>query len=166
MKSSFEIERKFLIEYPDMANLEQMGAVRLDMVQTYLKSEEGTTSRVRMIKAQDKVCYVYTCKKRISMIKCIEEEKDISKDEYERLLQEADKSLRPIEKVRYKLPFGEHVYEIDIYPFWKNKAVMEVEIDSEEEEFQIPPTVKIIKEVTQDVRYKNFSLASGNIPED
>ncbi len=166
MKSSFEIERKFLIEYPDMANFEQMGAVRLDMVQTYLKSEEGTTSRVRMIKSQDKVCYVYTYKKRISMIKCIEEEKDISKDEYERLLQEADKSLRPIEKVRYKLPFGEHVYEIDIYPFWKNKAVMEVEIDSEEEEFQIPPMVKIIKEVTQDVRYKNFSLASGNVPED
>ena len=60
---------------------------------------------------------------------------------------------------------GNHFFEIDIYPFWRDKAVMEIELSSEDEDFEIPHEIKVIKEVTGDKRYKNASLAI-EIPRD
>ena len=43
-----EIERKFLIEYPDPAWLEQQpGSHRVEIVQTYLLSDGSSTRRLR-----------------------------------------------------------------------------------------------------------------------
>jgi len=52
--------------------------------------------------------------------------------------------------------------EIDIYPFWNDKAILEIESCSEDEPVNIPKEIKIIKEVTADEKYKNKSLAEGN----
>lgn len=164
--ANFEIERKFLIEMPELDALKVQGAAELKMVQTYLQCPKGTTARVRKVEADGIVKYIYTSKQRITAITCIEDEKDVTQEEYLKLLEKEDKNRKPIIKTRYKLPFENHVLEIDIYPFWQDKAVMEVELEGEDEKFNIPPSIKIIKEVTDDVRYKNFALASGNIPED
>ena len=43
----YEIERKFLIEYPSASVLGQCR--RLDIMQTYLVSDDGTETRVRQI---------------------------------------------------------------------------------------------------------------------
>jgi len=163
--ADFEIERKFLIEMPDLDYLTESGAAELKMVQTYLECPKGTTARVRRVEAGDKVKYIYTAKQRISAITCIEDEKEVTEQEYNKLLEREDKNRKPIIKTRYKLPFDNHIFEIDVYPFWQDKAVMEVELEGEDEKFNIPPVIKVIKEVTDDVRYKNFALASGNIPE-
>jgi CYTH domain-containing protein len=50
-------------------------------------------------------------------------------------------------------------FEIDIFPFWKDKAIMEVELKNENEEISLPNFIKIIKEVSEDENYKNHSLA-------
>jgi CYTH domain-containing protein len=62
-------------------------------------------------------------------------------------------------KKRYLLPFGGLIFEIDIYPFWHDRAIMEVELPKEDTPFEIPPGIEIIREVTGDSRYKNKSLA-------
>ena len=49
--------------------------------------------------------------------------------------------------------------EIDVFPFWKDKAYLEIELISEDEKVEIPPFIEIIKEVTQDKRYTNKSIA-------
>ena len=36
---------------------------------------------------------------------------------------------------------------------------MEIELSSEDEEIKVPSFIKIIKEVTEDERYKNHSMA-------
>ena len=64
-----------------------------------------------------------------------------------------------MEKTRWCIPFGSHVQEIDLYPFWSDQAVLEVELQSEEEEFLLPPEIRVIREVTGDPRYLNSSLA-------
>ena len=43
-----------------------------------------------------------------------------------------------IHKVRYCLPEGGLVFEIDVYPFWRRLAVMEVELQREEQSFTVP----------------------------
>ena len=53
-------------------------------------------------------------------------------------------------------------YEIDIFPFMKDNAIMEIELNSESEKIEFPKCIKVIKEVTDDFKYKNHSLAKIN----
>ena len=156
----YEIERKFLIDYPDTAALAALEGCRVKRVeQTYLTAPEGETRRVRKVREGERVRYVFTLKKRISMIRAIEEERELTADEYAVLLTEADPALRPIHKTRYAIPHGGKVAEIDVYDFWQDRATLEVELESESEAWQLPPYVRVLREVTEDARYKNVNLA-------
>ena len=46
-----------------------------------------------------------------------------------------------------------------VYPFWNDKAILEIELSDPEEEIRFPSMLKIIREVTDDDSYKNASLA-------
>ena len=72
---------------------------------------------------------------------------------------EADNTLHPIHKTRYCLSENNQYFEIDIYPEWDKQAIMEIEISNENEKIQIPSFIKVIKEVTEDEKYKNYNLA-------
>jgi len=163
-KSGYEIERKFLIAIPSEAVLQDKAERRLEFVQTYLLGAEGESVRIRKITENGIVTYIKTVKKRISAIKRMETEAEISEAEYTKLLKEADPDRCPIEKVRYCIPHGKHMLEIDIFPFWTDKAFLEVELSYEEENFVIPSFFTVLREVTEDSRYTNASLAR-EIPE-
>ncbi len=161
-----EIEKKFLIEFPGEALLKSIPEdSRSRIVQTYLLSEEGTTLRVRKREYPDTVKYTRTEKKFISGFSSYEDEREISKEEYLDELKMADPGRSPVEKERLLLKSGGHLFEIDIYPFWSDKAIMEVELGSEDEEFSIPDEIKVIKDVTFDKRYKNAAIARA-VPEE
>ena len=49
--------------------------------------------------------------------------------------------------------------EIDIFPFSKDKAILEIELNEEQQAFQLPNFIEVIKEVTDDDKYKNVNLA-------
>ena len=55
---AFEIERKFLIEYPDMKILEKYP--KSEIAQTYLKTDDGFTSRVRARTSDGVTKYIFT----------------------------------------------------------------------------------------------------------
>ena len=152
-----EIERKFLIPYPNIAELKALpGCAALEIVQTYLC---GGAARVRKSASENGCTYTHTEKRKISELTRIEIEREISEQEYIEHLKAADPAFRPIEKTRLRIPYGGHIFEIDIFPFWQDKAVAEVELKSEEEEIAFPNWLNIIDEVTFDPAYKNVSLA-------
>ena len=155
-----EIERKFLIEYPDTEALDQMPDVRkVKIIQTYLPIEDNLIRRVRESTVGDKVDYWYTEKRRISDVVHIEREKEISQEQYVELLNEAAQDAQPIRKTRYYLNANNLCFEIDIYPEWTDKALVEVELKDENDLVKFPDIIKNIREVTRDPRYKNESLA-------
>ena len=88
----------------------------------------------------------------------------VSEEEYNELLKRADPKCRTIEKVRFCIPHGDLVCEIDVFPFWTDKAFLEIEMPSEDTEVSLPTYVKLIREVTDDNRYTNHALAI-NLPE-
>ena len=51
--------------------------------------------------------------------------------------------------------------ELDVYPFWKDKAVLEIELESEEDEYFIPEEITVIEDVSNDSKYKNAQLAAA-----
>ena len=156
----YEIERKFLIEYPNLEALEKLpNCSKVEIIQTYLKTNEGNEIRIRQRGTNGYFTYTKTIKKRISDIKRYESEVRISKDEYLRLLLEADTSKHQIRKTRYCLMYKNQYFEIDIYPFWKDKAIMELELREENQKIEFPKNINIIKEVTGDESYLNVNLA-------
>lgn len=155
-----EIERKFLIRYPDLNWLQHCPEARCtEIVQTYLLSRPGESRRVRSWTENGSTVYIRTFKQSLTDRTRIEREEQISPEEYDILLQKADPERRPIEKKRWCIPYGSHTLEIDLYPFWSDQAVLEVELKSEDEEFLLPPELEVIREVTGDPRYLNSSLA-------
>lgn len=157
----FEIERKFLIEYPDISALEaDPNCRKIDIMQTYLASEDGSEKRVRQRGHDGNYVYYLTEKKKLSGLKRIEIEERLSREKYLELLMSADPAKRPIRKTRYCLTYDSQYFEIDVYPFWDDKAIMEIELCDENAEIRFPENIRIIKEVTDDDEYKNSSLAS------
>ena len=155
-----EIERKFLIVMPYLEKISTVtGARKKEITQTYLLAEDGVTARVRKIKENGRMTYVKTEKSRISALSHYENEFEITKEQYETELVLKDKNKSTIEKTRYCIPHKSHILEIDIYPFWSDRAILEIELTDENEIFDIPSYISVIKEVSDDKRYKNTNLA-------
>lgn len=156
----FEIERKFLIEYPDLAWLEaQPNCQRVEIIQTYLHAPDGSETRVRQRGCNGHYVYFKTTKRKVSETKRVEVERRLSKDEYLRLLMDSDTERRQIRKDRYCLLYENQYFEIDVYPFWQDKAIVELEFSEETGEIRFPEQIKVIREVTEDASYKNAALA-------
>ena len=156
-KANYETERRFLIKIPEAAYLENASLSRI--VQTYLLNEQGATERVRSRSTGGKSVYTHTLKRRISAITRLEDEREIDLQEYEALLKRADPARRSIEKRRYCLEYGAHVLEIDVFPFWEDRAILEIELSSEAEEFSLPDFISVYREISTDKRYTNAALA-------
>ncbi len=155
-----EIERKFLIEYPDIAWLEaQENCKRIEIIQTYLRADEGEEVRVRQRGVNGHYLYFKTIKKKISDIRRVEIECRLTQEQYLALLMEADTTKRQIRKTRYCLTYRGQYFEIDVYPFWNDRAIAEIELSDESTAIEFPPQLRVIKEVTDDEAYKNASLA-------
>ena len=87
-------------------------------------------------------------------------ERRLSQQEYLRLLMDADTTRRQIRKTRYCLTYENQYFEIDLYPFWNDKATAEIELSDEQAPIAFPEQIRVIREVTDDDAYKNAALAS------
>ena len=161
-----EIERKYLIARPDTALLAEKSVKRLDIEQVYLRAgASGTGRRIRRTRSGAEERFFYTEKTRVTAVTRIEREREISAAEYEALLSERDGALRTIEKTRYLVPFEGHTLEIDVFPFWDDRAFCECELQSEDEPIPLPDWLHVYREVTDDPRYTNRALARS-VPDD
>lgn len=163
-----EIELKYLIRYPDIKTLlAQEGVEQWEVVQIYLTtSGPGETRRIRQIVSNGEIRYYKTIKKHLSDMSNEEEEGEIDQLEFIRLTQEAEPRCKPVGKTRYRIPYMGHLLEFDIYPFWKDRAILEIELERENEGAAIPEYARIIRDVSADPAYKNRSLAEYVVNEE
>ncbi len=155
-----ETERRFLIRYPDTERLASLPECRaVGISQTYLTCADGVR-RVRRRGEGEDVLYFLTCKRGHGVSRT-EEETRISRGEYEALLTEADPKIGTIEKTRYCLAYKNKYFEVDVYPFWNDRAIVEIELLDENEKFELPPDFDYVREITGDKSYGNAALAAG-----
>ena len=94
--NGFEIERKYLIRYPNLTILGR-NAEATDIVQTYLLCPEpGSSERVRKRGADGEYVYTHTMKTRVSNMRRVEIENEISEREYNEYLRFADLLPAPL----------------------------------------------------------------------
>ena len=152
-------KRKFLVEMPDVAALcETYGAMALDMMQTYLlPTKPNVERRIRQQRNGADYLYFYTEKHLMPDGAKWDTEKPISEKEYIRFLMEGDSSLHSVYKTKYRFLYADCRYELDVYPFSTDRAVLfqyTGQVDR-----PLPPEIVVLKEVTGDLAYKNKNLA-------
>ena len=73
--------------------------------------------------------------------------------------------MHQIRKTRYCLAENNKYFEIDVYPFANNTAICEIELLDKNEEFTLPKYIDVIKEVTCNKAFSNYSFAKS-IPQE
>lgn len=164
MKSGLEIERKFLVEMPDLKKLDVIKLI--DITQTYLSDGQNNSQRrIRKIACEDNVYMTYTEKNFISPVVREENERSINCNEYNMLLKDA-KDTEPVIKKRIVFLYENQKFELDIYPFSEKYAILELELENPEQKIYFPEYINVLKEVTGNKLYSNIRLAeSGAFPE-
>ena len=157
-----EIERKYLVLIPDNETLASLPKYsKTSIVQTYLSSDNKTTSR-RVRKRGSKQLgykYYYTEKISVAFGEKIEMEIEVDENEYERLLKEAKPNCKPIIKDRYCFYHNGQLFELDIYTMSDKYATLEIELDDINKPVELPDYIDVVKDVTGDKRYSNASLS-------
>lgn len=143
-----EIERKFLLA-SDAWRANAGPGVR--MTQGYLSRQPGRTVRVRVAGEQAWL----TIKGAAEGISRAEFEYPVPPQDAAGLLALCE--LGVIDKTRYEVPFGDHVWEVDVF-HGENEGlvVAEVELGDAHEQPDLPPWVGL--EVSEDRRYANSAL--------
>lgn len=165
----FEVERKFLVRRPDERDLERLpGARRVEILQTYLKSDDGAEVRVRQAGSDGDYAYTKTTKRPApagapagTALARIELEERLTREQYLRLLMDADPEYQPVRKTRWCYMYEGRYLEIDLFPMWDDVAIVEVELVDGSEEVELPGFLRPIREVTGDPAYTNRAIAKG-----
>jgi len=171
MGKKLEIERKFVIKLPkSWSDLGKLFDHLLDVnriTQCYLEPDkDGVSPRVRKtikgLVGDTETVYHYNKKHQTSEPSVNkEEEKEITKEEYNKSIKKCHPDKKSVEKIRFLFKYKDHIFELDIF---KNDleglALLEVELDDKDQKIKLPPFLQVTKEVTKDDRYSNFNLAS------
>ncbi|NMN38027.1 CYTH domain-containing protein [Pedobacter sp. SG918] len=133
------------MEYPEQTR-------RKTLRQGYLLSDKDKTVRVRATETKG----FLTIKGQTIGATRMEYEYEIPVGEATELLDHF--SLTELSKTRYEITFNGKVWEIDVF-LGDNKGliVAEIELDSEDEIFELPDWIS--REVTEEEKYYNSNLA-------
>jgi adenylate cyclase len=145
-----EIERKFLVDHDKWHQVDKPKGMVIR--QGYMLKDDIKTIRIRV---RDDQGYI-TIKGKTHGISRSEYEYAIPLKDGNELL--ATFCAAVIDKIRYNITFAGNLWEVDVFE-GDNKGliVAEIELDSENEVFDLPDW--IAKEVTDDARYFNSNLS-------
>ncbi|ESQ75767.1 CYTH domain-containing protein [Asticcacaulis sp. AC402] len=147
-----EIERKFLVT----GDFRPFAVSQHQIVQFYLSTRPDCTVRIRL-----------TDDKAFITIKGRSSEDGLERAEWEYAIPVADAEdmlrlpgIQSLAKVRYRVPVGNHVWEVDVFEGTNASLIMaEIELASRDEAFERPDWIG--PEVTGDARYYNSQLLTA-----
>ncbi len=151
-------ERKYIVEVtgqlPD-------DCIESDITQTYLKSDDGSEVRLRKRGWQGKYVYVHTSKKKSSDTEEVVTERQINLSLYEMMLGLADPTRHPVHKHRQSFIWKGQYFEVDTYlDRLDGLVILETKGIVEGEPVKLPPSLRIIEDITGRKEYYNYNLAT------
>jgi CYTH domain-containing protein len=157
--TSREVERKFLVR-PGPLPFDPAACPAETIEQGYLAQDpEGNEVRVRRKGSR---CFI-TVKSRGGLVRQ-EVELELTEGQFRSLWPLA--SGRSLAKTRYRVPGFGVTLEVDVYSgALEGLVTAEVEFATEEESRTFAPPSWLDREVTEDRRYRNESLATHGLPE-
>lgn len=159
-KTPFYRGRRFLVKMPSQEFLASIPKnKRIEVVQTYLT----VTNNVSEIRLRERGVggaryYYQTMKRKNEKGESIEIEKRLSVEEYQELLWCEDTSRPKVRKTRYVIETQSCFFDLDVYPYWEDKAILEVSLGPQSGPISaFPKEIEIIQEITDDKDFDNES---------
>ena len=151
-------ERKYIVSVcgDDITN-----AVASEIVQTYLVADPDCEVRLRRRTwTGGKAVNVHTTKKHLPGNEEIETERQISDALYESLMAQADPYRHTIHKLRKSFIYEGQYFELDQYlDRLQGLVILETKGITQGEEVKLPPSIKIVEDITGKKEYYNYNLS-------
>ncbi len=161
MNFALEIERVWLLRGMPLL---PTGHENLQIVQGYLLGDRGESAgRIRRtVRADESEQFHHNCKKGSGLVR-EESESEIDSDAFARLWSQT--AGRRVRKCRHRVPSAGLIWEIDEFSDFP-LVLAEVELPGIDHAPVIPSwlTPCIVREVTEDPRYRNYNLATMGPP--
>lgn len=161
-----EIERKFLLKAIPTNKPDEV----INIDQYYWKNSKGIWERVRKYESIKEKRFIHTIKKSVAKGVNIEDEKDITSEEFEKFLSKcfkegAQSKFISKDRLIYKIS-DEIKWEVDVFDSGYKLIIAEVEIPKKNYKLEIPEFIKdvLLMEVTNLKQFSNRNL-SINIKE-
>lgn len=167
VESNLEIERKFLVDEADLsaaenAKLYSIESVYLDvdkMAEIDPDFQGSDLREIRVTKEVDNTGLTkYWSVSKIGGHQLIREEAQITISAEEFSKATSGFGIKRLLKNRFKFTYNGNLFELDVFPS-KNIIVMEIELKSPTQLFELPPFVKITRDVTGDKQFYGFNFA-------
>lgn len=166
-----EIERKFLVNFPSWQGLFDLldSLVSIKRIeQVYLRALKGDpASRIRKTIEGFKSKRTYfdiNQKKKVNSAKNKEIENKISEEEYNKLLSHKDPSKKIIKKTRLVFNYKGQKFELDIFKdYLEGLKILELELKDENQKIELPPFLKVVREITDEEEMNNFNLSDKKV---
>lgn len=150
-------ERKYIVELT--GNLPE-DSIQSEITQTYLTGEPDAEIRLRKRCWGQKQVYVHTAKKKISEQEELVTERQINNSLYEMMLGLSDPQRNTIHKLRSSFIWKGQYFEVDTYQGQlEGFVILETKGIVEGEPVKFPPFLKVVKDVTGNEEYYNYTLA-------
>jgi CYTH domain-containing protein len=159
-----EIERKFLLhDIPNDRDLLSCRAEVLEIEQWYLKVADGFEDRIRRTSINRDTVYHHAYLMSHGAGVREVQEQTIDREEYDLLRSACDPRRVKIVKRRLRFVFEDQTFELDVVvsPPARSCLILELQIDSEDQEITLPPFVRVAREVTGELAYTNANIALG-----
>ncbi len=155
LKKPYPIQRqnKYLVEEIDLNKLKNTKLVKLE-VEQYIISDGKKDIMYRKTTKDGETKYTIKTKidTNINSERIITERKITEEEYYESIPKEE----QPIIKTRYCFAYKNEYFKLDV--FNNNLKILEVEETNKTKEIKIPKFIKVKKDITDDVSYRNSSL--------
>ena len=175
MPTQIEVERRFIVKLPQSwtAFAEMLDNVidvkRIEQAYLIKKPGEEQAARVRKtiqgMRGKTETKYEFNQKKSTGDTGANKEKEfSITEKQYHNYLKQIDPNQYVVEKVRFVFKWHDQIFELDLFKGrLKGLAILEIELDnSVHEAVELPPFLKVVKEITKDKRFNNFEMAKKN----
>jgi nucleoside-triphosphatase THEP1/CYTH domain-containing protein len=161
---SLRQQRKYSIDLTksNLSFLNVNNCTKIEIEQTYLINMDtyvGYEERLRKRTYQNESTYYYTVQKQgPNGFSNIATDKKITEKEYLRIMNIHDLK-NTIKKTRYSFVLNKQYFKLDIFDN-DDLVILEIEPTVENQVINIPKDLCVINEVTNDLEYKNYVIAS------
>ena len=155
---------KYLIEVDDELLKKIAGEANYSeshIVQHYLRSENGYERRIRSRQTGEDIMYSYSEANYLSTNERVKVDKVLTERQYKDYFHEVDTDLNVIDKMRYSFISNGIFYKLDVFDFDTSKGILSIDEPADEGDIVLPDYIRVVKDVTGDLNYKNYYLAKS-----
>lgn len=150
-------QHKYLVDNVDIDSLSTL-ASKVEITQDYLNAPTGMEYRIRKMQQGSDITYHFCIQKKCDLGKReIIKEKNLSKEEYERMLALKNEEMETVQKVRYSFVYANQYYKLDV--FNDGLMMLEVNLTKENPVVTLPNFISTLDDVTNNPDYTNIRIA-------